>query len=679
MRSLRCSSLRPHLGHLDRRISRRGFPAVPLAPIAFLAASAAAGFGMTYLSGIAFTLEERIVFGAVIGAMAVSVTTFVPALLFRDLTVLTVLLGLAVSVVAGGCGVLLSRSQVAADWLDARRRWLAPLTSSTHPWPLLLVFAICGAWTVHLMHQAYVYAADGLYAGYVNIWGDWAAHLSFAGSFAYAHNFPPEFPVDPGHRLGYPFMIDFLAADLIPLGMRLTETLTATSTMLGLALPAVIYLAALRFTAGRAAAFIAVFVFLLSGGLGFVYLVNDVQRLGWAVLAHLPHEYTLNREVNLQWLNPVLAYLVPQRSTLFGFSLTLIVLVVLWIALRERTGWRPFLFAGLVAAVMPVSHVHAYGTVIALPAFWALFNRRVEWLAYFGPALLVGVPILVWMLPPDNTAVCGVGGSIAIFCVQVGWLSPGDLLRDGPIVFELEWLLFWVWNTSVFLPLLIAAHVVLRSFPTAFPTWFAPMWLWFAVPNLIVLQPWIWDNTKFFVFWLLLGSILVGALLAKMLRHGPVAAVVAAAMMVLLGLAGALDLARASDYSVSAFQFTDRGGLRVADWARQNTSPDAIFAVADEHNSPIPTLAGRRELIGYPGWLWTYGLADYVQKGEDDKRILRGDPSAVDLARKYGVDYVMIGPQEIQRGASRAFWDEHGTRVYDDGEYTVYRIDFSGG
>jgi len=30
MRSLRCSSLRPDLGHLDRRISRRGLSAVPL-------------------------------------------------------------------------------------------------------------------------------------------------------------------------------------------------------------------------------------------------------------------------------------------------------------------------------------------------------------------------------------------------------------------------------------------------------------------------------------------------------------------------------------------------------------------------------------------------------------------------------------------------------------------------
>ena len=41
-------------------------------------------------------------------------------------------------------------------------------------------------------------APDGLYAGYVNIWGDWAAHLSFAGSFAYGHNFPPRVPDRPG-------------------------------------------------------------------------------------------------------------------------------------------------------------------------------------------------------------------------------------------------------------------------------------------------------------------------------------------------------------------------------------------------------------------------------------------------------------------------------------------------
>jgi hypothetical protein len=467
-------------------------------------------------------------------------------------------------------------------------------------------------------------------------------------------------------------MIDFFAADLVPLGASLTAALTATSGMLGLAFPAVLYLAALRFAGGRAAAAIAVFVFVLSGGLGFVQLIGDIRQSGLAVLAHLPREYTLNRDLNYQWLNPVLAYLVPQRSTLFGFSLALIVLVLIWLALREGAGWPSFLFAGLLAGVMPVFHVHAYGTVVALAVFWALFHRRVEWWMFFVPAVVIGLPILAWMWPPANTSFCGdltIGG----YCIQPGWLAPGDWQRDGPLRATWNFIWFWIQNTSLLIPLMIAAHVLRRWFAADFPTWFAPMWLWFIVPNLIVLQPWVWDNTKFFVFWALLGSVLVGGVLAGMLRRGPVGAIAAAVMLVLLCLSGALDLARASDFRVSAVQFTDAGGLQVAAWVRDHTSPTATFVVADEHNSPIPTLAGRRVLIGYPGWLWTYGLPDYAQKGTDDKLILGGDPSTPVLVAKYGVDYVMIGPQEISRGASRAYWDEHGTKVYDSASYVVYQ------
>jgi hypothetical protein len=632
----------------------------------FLVACVAAGFGVTYLSGVPLHLEERVVFGAVLGAMLVAATTFVPSLLLRDVSPPTVWFGLTAGLVVGAVGIYAGRKRIVGDWADARRRWPSS-------WPLLLVVLVCGAWTVHFLHQAYVYTPAGLFAGYVNIWGDWAAHLSFAGSFAYGHNFPPEYPIDPGHRLGYPFMIDFFAADLVPLGLSLTAALTATSAMLGLALPGVIYLAALRFTGGRGASVIAVFVFLMSGGLGFVRLLGDIQSGGLAVLQHLPHEYTLNRDINLQWLNPVLAYIVPQRSTLFGFTLALIVLVFLCVAIRDNLGWSVFVFSGIVAGLMPVYHVHAYGTVVALGFFWALMNRRREWIAYFIPALVIGIPILVWMWPPQNTSICTAGSSIGGYCIQPGWLTPTDWQRYVWL-FPLDFIWFWIWNTSLLAPLMIAGHFLVRWFPTAFPQWFAPMWLWFVVPNIIVLQPWNWDNTKFFIFWALLGSVVVGGVLARMMQRGRMGAVVAGALLVLLCLSGFLDLSRASDYTVSSVEFMDAGGLKVAQWVRQNTSPDSVFAVADNHNSPIPTLAGRRELIGYPGWLWTYGLADYVQKGEDDKRILDGDPSALDLAKKYGVDYVMIGPQEIPGGANRSYWDAHGKLVYDDGEYTIYRV-----
>src|SRR5437879_11220910 len=112
---------------------------------------------------------------------------------------------------------------------------------------------------------------------------------------------------------------------------------------------------------------------------------------------------------------------------------------------------------------------------------------------------------------------------------------------------------------------MLAAHGLMRWIPSAFPNWFSPMWLWFLVPNVIVLQPWVWDNTKFFVFWALLGSVVAAGVLAGMLTRGPATAIVAVTVMVLLGLSGALDLARASDFSKSNVQFTDAGGLKGAD------------------------------------------------------------------------------------------------------------------
>ena len=645
-------------------------------PSILLGGCVLAGFGITYMSGIALTLEERLAFGTVLGAMAVAVVGFVISMIVRDVTLATVLVATAVALCTGGAALFLRRDELAADWAGAGARWSAPLSSSSHPWPLFAIFLACGAWTVHFLHQAWTYRSDGLYAGYVNIWGDWAAHLTFTGSFAYGHNFPPQMPIDPGNHLGYPFMVDFLAANLVPLGSTLPTSLVLSSGLLGLAFPAVLYLAAIRFAGGRAAAVIAVAVFLLSGGLGFVYLLGDIQRLGLAAVVHLPREYTLDRDLNFQWLNPVLAYLVPQRSTLFGFSLALIVLVLLWVSVRDGHRWPAFLFAGLVAGLTPAFHVHAWGTIVALSFFWALFNRRREWIAFFVPALAMGLPVLFWMWPPANNSYCVGGSTLGGYCLELGWLSYTDWQRDGLQWFVPDFIWFWIKNTSVLIPLIIGGHLLNRWIPTRFATWFAPMWLWFVVPSVIVLQPWEWDNTKFFIFFALLGSIVAGAVLAAMFKRGLGSAAVGAALLILLVLSGTLDVARASDYSVSAYQFVDTRGLQVADWVRTNTPADALFVVADEHNNPIPTLSGRKVLIGYPGWLFTYGMSDYGAKGIDAHLILQGDPSTPALIRQYGVSYVLMGPQELSpaHGGNAAYWALNGTLVYDNGEYRGYRV-----
>src|SRR5713226_7405786 len=72
----------------------------------------AAGFGITYLSGIALNLEERLAFGTVLGAMAVSVATFVLSMVARDVNLGTVVTGTAISVGAGGGVAIVNRDRL---------------------------------------------------------------------------------------------------------------------------------------------------------------------------------------------------------------------------------------------------------------------------------------------------------------------------------------------------------------------------------------------------------------------------------------------------------------------------------------------------------------------------------------------------------------------------------------
>lgn len=612
-----------------------------------------AGAGLTYLSRLPLTVEERLAFGAVIGAVAVACADFAVAMAL-GMGLGTVLIGLALALAASAPGWWLARGSLPAELSEAVGRW-----RRREPWPLWLLLALCWPFTLVLLARSYQVTPQGLVAGNPGAYADWAAHLTYAGSFAYGHNFPPEFPVDPGHRMAYPFMIDFLAATLVPLGTSLTSALVLSSGLLALAFPPVMYLAGLRLVGSRVGAALAVLVFTLSGGFGFVTLIGDIGRQGLSALVHLPRLATQQPDINLQWLNPVLAWIVPQRSVLFGFGLALLVMAMLWMALRESTPrWAPFAFAGTVAGLTPLFHLHGYGTIVVLAACWAVLSPRREWAAFFVPALALGLPAVLWM----------VTGGAASLRQQAWWLANSDGHNDGPIR-------FWLMNTGPLIPAMAVAFLWREVLPGRVALYLAPIWLWFVVPNFLVFQPWAWDNTKFFAYWALFGSLAVGALLAHLGRIGVWERVLAAGLAVLLMLSGALDLARTMDSAVSSGLFADTAGVHAADWARTHTDPRAVFLVAPDHNEPIPTLGGRRVVIGYGGWLWTYGLSDWETKTQDVRRMLQGDPATPELLRRYGVDYVVVGLSEINgQGANVAYWDRTAERVYSNGGYNIYRV-----
>jgi len=56
--------------------------------------------------------------------------------------------------------------------------------------------------------------------------------------------------------------------------------------------------------------------------------------------------------------------------------------------------------------------------------------------------------------------------------------------------------------------------------------------------------------------------------------------------------------------------------------------------------------------------------------------MLQGRPEAPDLVRRYNVEYVVIGPQELQApfSANEAYWQSNGVLVYSNAEYHVYKV-----
>jgi hypothetical protein len=622
----------------------------------YLLACIAAGWAVTYWSGAPLRLEERVVFGMVLGPMSSTMATLLLALVLGA-SELVILAGLVLVLVLGGIAVWRQRQLVVDDARDLGDRWGRPFKDSGHPWPLVAILAVSWPYTIHVLRQAYVFAEDGLYAGHLSSWADWSAHSSYAGAFSTASRLPPDLPVASGEPFRYHFMVDLFAGNLSRLGISLQSALELSSLVLAFAFPLVLYLVALRLTGSRAAAALTVPVFLLAGGLGFTYFFADLDQKGFSVLRNLPHEYAGMWDRNYQMNNTITGHLYPQRPALFGFSIALIAVALLWQARKE---WRVagFVFAGVLVGLTPLFHGFAFVTMVSLGGSLALLDRRREWLGFLVPAVALALPAVLWLMPPESA-----------IRWHPGWLAWTDAKRES-----LLW--FWLKNTGVFIPLLVFAHARRGVLPEGLGRFLVPIWLWFLLPNLLVFHPWEWDNTHYFVYWQLFGSIIVATGLVWLARLHGTGRVLAAACLVVLTFAGALDVLRLGDFNTTAIKLATKDGIDAAAWVRENTSPGAVFALAPVNDEPVLVLGARPVVAGYPGWIWDLGVKDWSRRIDDVKRILRGQDDSVQLLKRYDVDYLVIGPIElnVDHGANVGFWRERANSVYSNAEYEIFDV-----
>lgn len=617
------------------------------------------GIALTTWCSDRLRFEERIAGGVVLGVLAVTCTTFLAfELIGMGWPALSI--GLLVPAAPAVAGARRHRDVLRREARVARERLGRRSARPTSLRPFLGFTIAAGAVSTRVLALSYQTTPNGISAGSLAIWGDWSAHLAYAGSFAYGDNRGLDLPIATGTGFRYHFLADFFGSLFTVSGATLQQSMALSAWLLAVALPPLLWCAVMRLVRSRLTAALTLLMFTLSGGIGVVYFLRDVRDHGWTTLTSLPQTYARMPDQHLWVDNTISASLYAQRSTLLGFCTVFFALVLL-LAARPRWSHRGFAAAGVMLGVLGIAHAHGMLTGLALGGLAMVVDRRRDWLWFLVPLAVVGLP-LAWAISPEHNSIR----------FLVGWMAPGS---------NEAWPWFWLRNVGLFLPIFAGLSLLgggvprLRRLTT-------PLWLWFIVPNIVAFHPSEWNNTKYFVFWQFAGCLLIASWLSRAWHRRAtwtggrrLALRVAAATCVgSMIVTGGLDTVRAMQRS-SGIPWVDADEVAAAAWLRGNTRPDDVLVYAANNTSAAAALGGRRVVSGYPGWTWDLGLADWGTRRSDSGLILSGGAGAAERIARYGVDLVLMGPDERRDFAgSDAYWAVNGQLVFQQGEYRIYRV-----
>lgn len=479
----------------------------------------------------------------------------------------------------------------------------------------------------------------GLYVGQ-STFGDLSLHLGIATSIATQQHFPPEYSIFPGHRLGYPFLVDSLSSSLYLFGTPLRWAILVPSFVLVFLLTAGLFILSNSITGNKYASALATTLFFINGGFGFAYFLDKSaahpQQFLRIFTAFYQTPTNLNEE-NIRWSNTICDMIIAQRTTLAGWTVAWFVIWLLYRAASEGNR-KGFVFSGVILGMMPMIHTHSFLGVAIIAATWFFVflptheNKKKylsDW-AYFAvvTAILAVPQLALWTIQQSSAE--------GFSKIKFGWVNEAD-----PTVW------FWIKNVGLafilLFPALAWADRKLWSF-------YSGAIVIFAVANIYIFQPNDYDNNKLLYLWYAMTTIVVAKYLLsvydriKGLRGTNLLCIL---LLFFLTLSGFLTIGRelASSYE---FQLFSPDAKAAADKVRIATPSDALFISSDNHNNPISSLTGRNVFSGTPIYLGFHGL-NYEERF-DQVRTMYTDPAAFPaLARKNKIDYVYYSSYERDR------------------------------
>jgi hypothetical protein len=563
---------------------------------------------------------------------------------------------------------------------------------------------------------------DGIFTGASQNLGDLPFHLGAIFSFTEGQNFPPENPSFAFAKFTYPFIADLITASFVKFGVGVREAVLWQNIFFGFSLVVLLERFVFKLTGSHLAGKLAPALLFFSGGLGFLWFLNDFWQSGkdfFDFLGNLQGDYTIGE--NFRWGNSLVVLFITQRSLLLGMPLTLIVLQKLWEIFTTETERRreeinrdgqdekslsthhsplTTFIVGLLAGTLPLVHVHSLVVLFVVSAFLFFFslNKSREWIAFALGVALIAVPELVWAMT----------GSATHLTEFVDWHFGWDKKNEN-------FLAFWLKNLGLFIPLLLLgifltqrykgveeekrdnepqkstdkhrletqrtkdkkqvsskeAYSPLTAHHLPLLLFYIPFAFLFVVSNAVKLAPWEWDNIKVLIYWFVVSIPFVALALAWLWQKNLVLKIVAAACFTVLTFAGALDVWRTVSAQIN-YKVFDKDAVKIAEQIKQKTARNALFLNAPTYNSAV-VLSGRRSLMRYVGHLSSYGI-DYEERETDLKRIYAGDATARIFLDKYQIEYVLISPEETSSLAVNKEFFEKFPVVAEAGQYKVYKI-----
>lgn len=503
----------------------------------------------------------------------------------------------------------------------------------------------------------------GLYVGQ-STWGDLSLHLGIITSIAVQQKFPPEYSIFPGHMLNYPFLVDSLSSSLYLFGTPLRWAVLIPSYILAATLISGFFIFAYEVLKHKYAAAFSAMLFFFNGGFGFIYFMDGLRKdpsnftRMFDEFYHTPTNYN---EHFIRWSNTICDMIIPQRTTLAGWTFVLFGLWLLYRAIT-RGDRRCFIYAGIIAGLLPMIHTHSFLALGVISIVWFFVyltqskdkkNYVINWVYFGAITAIAALPQLFYWTFRQSAE----GGFLKLY---FDWANEGDV-----------WLWFWVKNVGlVFIllfPALLASGRKMLSF-------YSGAVILFIIADLVLFQPNSYDNNKLFYIWYMFSVILVSAYVWTIYnRMEGIRArwSLIAVLLVMSTFSGVLTMGREINSSLLLFSSND---VEAADFIKANTPEDAVFLTADNHNNLVSSLAGRNILCGTASFLGFHGI-NMSNRASEVEQMYKSPGSFGSLSAKNKVDYVLFSGWEKDKFKVDAkYFQDNYPKVYEKGDIEIFAI-----